>query len=172
MDDACKDGACVGANVNCDDKNVCTSDSCDPGVGCAHKPNALPCDDGNACTSGDTCQDGACKPGVNDISVTCDDGNPCTDDGCSPKLGCTHANTSAACDDGNVCTKGDMCVAGTCALGENTCACKADADCAAMDDGNLCNGSLYCDKSTPDWKCKISPVSVVTCDGSSDSVCA
>ena len=170
--DKCQDGACAGTTLSCDDKNLCTTDTCDPKLGCVYKPNTLPCDDDNACTSGDTCQDGACKAGPSDTTTICDDGNPCTTDGCSPKLGCTHVANTLPCDDGSVCTKGDVCVAGTCEPGENTCSCKADADCAPMDDGNLCNGLLFCDKSTPDWKCRISVASVVTCDASGDTFCA
>ena len=38
----------------CDDDNVCTADSCDPGTGdCIHDPtphNGDPCDDGDLCT--------------------------------------------------------------------------------------------------------------------------
>ena len=36
----CSDGTCQGGVPrNCDDGNVCTTDSCDPSVGCVHAPN-------------------------------------------------------------------------------------------------------------------------------------
>ncbi len=56
-------GACVGAAKDCDDKNVCTADYCNPlTVGCSHIAiaNWATCDDGSACTSGDTCFYGSC----------------------------------------------------------------------------------------------------------------
>ena len=64
----------------------------------------------------------------------------------SPEKGPAAA---AFCDDGNACTKGDVCGAGACLPGEVTCVCQQDADCAPLDDGNLCNGTLRCDKSNP-----------------------
>src|SRR5436309_982667 len=58
-------GGCVGIDGQprgCDDHNPCTTDSCQPGVGCVNVPNPL----------------------------SCDDGNPCTDDSCDPVSGCAH----------------------------------------------------------------------------------
>jgi len=46
---------------NCDDSNVCTTDSCDPVAGCQHVEASGPCDDGNACTMNDTCVGGGCQ---------------------------------------------------------------------------------------------------------------
>ena len=113
----------------CDDGNVCTADSCDPGTGaCIHDPiphNGNPCDDGDACTTADTCAGGACAGGA---APECDDGNICTDDSCNPASGCINANNTAPCDDGNACTTADTCAGGSCAGG-------APPDC---DDGNIC----------------------------------
>jgi hypothetical protein len=61
--DICNGGACVGAPVNCDDDNVCTTDSCETATGCVHASNANACDDGNDCTVGDFCAIGVCRPG-------------------------------------------------------------------------------------------------------------
>ena len=64
--DACKDGKCAaGDPISCDDKNICTTDSCDAVKGCQNaSQNAAPCDaDGSKCTAGDACLDGACTAG-------------------------------------------------------------------------------------------------------------
>ncbi|MBT9556902.1 MAG: C-type lectin domain-containing protein [Myxococcales bacterium] len=61
--DACAGEACVGpVAADCDDHTVCTTDLCDPALGCVHAPvneGAL-CDDGNTCSLGDTCAGGVC----------------------------------------------------------------------------------------------------------------
>ncbi len=60
-------GACVTKGLaNCDDKNVCTVDSCAPKSGCTHKPLAqgTPCATVEACTVLQICAYGACQPGV------------------------------------------------------------------------------------------------------------
>src|SRR5207249_2202662 len=45
--DTCSNGICVGGPLlNCDDRNSCTDDHCDPGTGCTHSNNTNPCDDG------------------------------------------------------------------------------------------------------------------------------
>jgi hypothetical protein len=83
-------GVCVhtpGA-LDCDDDDVCTSDTCDTGAGCTHTPGALDCDDDDVCTS-DTCDASVgCThtPGALD----CDDDDPCTGDACDISAGCTH----------------------------------------------------------------------------------
>ena len=124
--DFCKAGECTpGPNLDCDDKNPCTDDSCDAQAGCGHANNTAPCSDGNACTAGDTCADGACVPG---LAPACDDANPCTDDSCDPLKGCINAPNVLACDDGNACTVESFCAAGSCVPG-------AAQSC---DDANLC----------------------------------
>jgi hypothetical protein len=35
----------------------------------------------------------------------------------------------------------------TVASGTNICSCAVDLDCAGQEDGNLCNGTLFCDKT-------------------------
>jgi hypothetical protein len=53
--------ACECVNVNCDDANVCATDSCNPASGCVHTNNTAGCDDGNPCTAGDLCGGGVCN---------------------------------------------------------------------------------------------------------------
>jgi len=134
-----------------------------------------PRDEGAACATGDKCvltarcKAGACVPAkVKD----CDDGDPCTADGCLASGLCKHAPAAAgtACDDGTVCTKDDTCDSdGACVGGAAVCACESYEDCALADDGNPCNGSLYCRHK--DGKCAVNPATVVVCDTSDDGPC-
>ena len=39
--DACSNGSCAGTPINCDDQNPCTTDTCDPNLGCIHTPLAI-----------------------------------------------------------------------------------------------------------------------------------
>ncbi|MBM4342935.1 MAG: hypothetical protein FJ100_06120 [Deltaproteobacteria bacterium] len=131
------------------------------------------CDDANTCTKLDQCKDGACA-GIDQTATLCDDGLACTKDTCDPKAGCLHANLEGACDDGNPCTEGDKCAGGQCTPGApaKDCNCKSNADCAAKEDGNLCNGTLYCDFSASQPTCQINPATVVVCNDSADGECA
>jgi cysteine-rich repeat protein len=156
--DFCLEGDCTsGLVLDCDDDNPCTTDSCDPMVGCLHMNNELPCNDGDTCSTGDTCIDGECLPTG---ELDCDDGNVCTDDSCDGQSGCVHEDNSLACDDQNDCTKDDVCKAGTC-LGtgsldcddSNPCTkdtCLPDGGCAyaiitgACDDGDACTLNDTC----------------------------
>jgi hypothetical protein len=71
--DTCSGGICVGGVApNCDDANVCTDDSCNPGSGCEHVDNADPCSDGDICTTGDVCAGGSCQPGANTCPFGCE----------------------------------------------------------------------------------------------------
>ncbi|MBI5607772.1 MAG: hypothetical protein HY902_02715, partial [Deltaproteobacteria bacterium] len=104
--DSCAGGVCVaGAAPSCDDKNVCTTDTCDPSAGCAHAPASGVCSDDNPCTTGDLCQDGKCQAGA---ASDCDDKNPCTKDSCDIAAGCTTtADDTLGCSDDTACTAGD-----------------------------------------------------------------
>ena len=123
--DLCAEGACTaGAQLQCDDQNPCTDDSCADGA-CVFTPNESDCDDGNACTDESTCVGGACQ---GQSSVECDDGDLCTDDSCHPVDGCVAVPNIAPCTDLNACTVNDVCLNGTCESG-------ADLVC---DDGDDC----------------------------------
>jgi cysteine-rich repeat protein len=112
--DTCAEGECVsGGPVDCNDSDVCTSDSCDPDSGCTYEFNTSPCDDANACTDTDTCSEGTCAGST----ITCNDGNVCTDDSCNVATGCVFTNNVSPCDDGNMCTEPDVCGGGTCHSG-------------------------------------------------------
>jgi hypothetical protein len=136
-DDACADSRCVGGPAtDCDDKDVCTTDSCSPLAGCEHAP--ISCDDGLACTidtcdpvtgcvhtpkecgDGNECTDDACDPATGECvhaDAICDDHETCTEDTCDPSTGCVFTPVDGSCSDGSECTVGDQCAAGRCLPG-------------------------------------------------------
>ncbi len=147
--DKCSDGDCVGVAVQCDDKNPCTTDSCDATKGCTTSAAVgVDCSDNNACTVGDACSGGQCLPG--DATV-CDDGNPCTTDSCNSKTGCIFAANGLACSDGNLCTTTDTCSGGVCVPGA-TLPCQ---------DGNPCSD----DSCDPKQGCVFAPNTSSCSDG-------
>ena len=154
----------------CDDGNPCSKDQCNGADGCEHV--ALlegECQDGNPCTVADHCVDGVC---VGD-AVQCDDNNPCTENLCVETGGCTYPPQAGECDDGEACTLGDHCIDGECQGEAVPCDCHSDADCAVLEDGDPCTGTLFCDKGSLPFKCAIVPDSVVVCPppGGPDALC-
>ena len=144
----------------CDDGNQCTEDSCQAEDGCEHLPQESgECMDDNPCTKADHCEQGVC---IGEL-VDCDDGNPCTDDYCTETGGCEHDNNYEACDDEDPCTLGDECKSGECVGIQFPCDCLVDEDCAELEDGDVCNGALYCDTAKLPYTCKVDPVTVVDC---------
>ena len=102
-----------------------------------------------------TCDCGDCPAGQvclepDDEGGTCCtpdcDGKACGEDGCGGSCG--------ECDGLNM-----QCVEGECQL---VCDCLDDADCATLEDFNLCNGELVCGLTTP-CQCELDPDSVVEC---------
>jgi hypothetical protein len=169
--DVCGDGFCTGKAIKCDDANKCTNDGCDAKLGCTNKGNTQPCDDANKCTANDSCKAGTCVGLAKQATVDCDDASTCTTDSCKPAVGCVNTNNSEKCSDGNPCTTGDLCSAGKCSAGTNTCDCQKNADCTAKEDGDLCNGTLFCDKSKAPFACAINPKTIVTCAKDKDGTC-
>jgi hypothetical protein len=95
--DHCEAGVCQAGFLFCDDKNLCTADSCDPIKSCVYEP--LDCNDDNACTV-DSCDPSeGCANAVDD----CDDNNKCTYDFCDESLGCLYKEKDCE-DDNDVCT--------------------------------------------------------------------
>jgi hypothetical protein len=111
--------SCI-AGVDCDDGNLCTTDTCADGS-CLH--TALSCDDGNACTIG-SCDPliGICLFDFDD----CDDGDACTVDSCDSVFGCSH--------DAVVCELGEVCFAGSC----TPLVCDDDGVCESGEDCDNC----------------------------------
>jgi len=156
--DQCDNGLCTfSAFLSCDDKNLCTDDSCDPAAGCINSPNTAACSDGNLCTLSDHCAAGKC---VSDEPKDCDDGNPCTTDSCKPLSGCVNSANALPCDDGNPCTIQDHCVDKVCTKGgdlacndsnpctDDSCSpaqgCLFTPNAAQCDDGNVCTANDIC----------------------------
>ena len=166
LDDDCNGQIDEGSD--CGDGSLCTTDACANGA-CVNLPNTASCTDGDSCTTADQCAGGSCVGGK---ALGCDDANPCTTDACNPLVGCSHAGNSGPCEDGDTCTDKDLCADGTCTAGATICTCQNDADCKAKEDGNLCNGNLYCAKAQPPFVCKVNPATIVTCNPKDDTVCA
>ncbi|MBM4352265.1 MAG: hypothetical protein FJ109_00495 [Deltaproteobacteria bacterium] len=144
----------------CEDGNPCTTDKCLGTEGCTNEQlDSGSCSDGNPCTVADHCVAGVCTGDP----VECDDQNPCTQNLCTDKGGCEYPPQPGQCDDGDPCTVGDQCAAGECGGTPVTCDCQTDSDCAALEDGDLCNGTPLCDKAALPFQCRVEPGSVVTC---------
>ncbi|HIA03605.1 MAG TPA: hypothetical protein EYN66_17145 [Myxococcales bacterium] len=125
----CEGLICTVVDVlTCDDDNVCTSNACDPKVGCVFAPQDGECYDGNLCSTTGSCLMGQCT-GI--VAVSCPAPDACHLDGqCIQATGkCVFPNNadSTLCDDGNACTSPDVCSAGVCNGSSIIC-----------DDGNPC----------------------------------
>jgi hypothetical protein len=128
---------CHNRDLNCDDSNACTLDSCDPASGCVNE--RISCDDGDACTA-DSCD---AASGCVNTTISCNDGDQCTADSCDVSTGCVSTDISASCDDGNACTADSCDMAVGCVNATVNC-----------DDGNECTAES-CDPATG---CDSSPV--------------
>lgn len=160
IDGVCVEGVCVGTPIDCDDGNDCTAEDCNVAGGCVYYPiTGQDCDDSDLCAANDNCVAGECVGKL----VICNDGNLCTDDECFPADGCGYTPNNVPCDDGKMCTGPDLCEAGACVGEDLFCDCLNDADCSSFEDGNLCNGTLYCDTTQAPFACQVSPGSVVSC---------
>ena len=161
LGDRCLGGACVALSLSCG----CTSDAA-----CANF------EDGDACNGTLFCNkvSGACV--VNPATkVNCPTaGNTaCRTRQCVAESGAcawTFSPDGAPCDDGNPCSKTSSCVGGACAAGANSCGCKTHEDCAAQEDGDLCNGQLFCD--TTKHECRVNPATVVSCPDHPNAPCS
>lgn len=119
---------------DCDDGDVCTTETCAQTGGCSAVPTTgNSCDDGNPCTTGDTCQAGGCvAAGFAPSSQSCDDGLFCT--------GKDHCNGLGACEGGaDPCTTGaDGCIVGACDPAQAKCIYTEKAEGSTCSDGNGC----------------------------------
>ncbi len=191
-------GACVMVPQpgSCDDGDRCTiDDMCSAGVcngtpdigpgktcGCKSSSDCALQEDNNLCNGTLYCDRKTDTCLVNPTTiVTCPDvnNNACRLNTCDPTDGvCAMSNLVRSCDDNNPCTINDTCVAGSCAgtldVGgaASVCECQQTSDCAALEDGNLCNGTLYCDKLRN--ICVLNPATVIEQGGqcASNTDCA
>ncbi len=151
--ESCADGNCKGGQpINCDDKNPCTTDSCDASTGCAHQDNQFACDDNNPCTQGDACGNGTCQSGTNTCACKIDaDCGPPSANLCAGQLTCQtvspgktvcaiDAKTIVKCD-----TSADTaCSAASCDPGDGQCKLSAVNGAKSCDDGNICSTGDAC----------------------------
>jgi hypothetical protein len=97
-DDACIDGVCTGAVVDCSGLDTdCMVGVCETATGActfstdSTENDGLPCDDLNPCSGGDACQQGTCTALTNLCGV------------------CSGKEWGEPCDDENLCTTEDAC---------------------------------------------------------------
>ncbi len=159
--DACTNGVCVGAVVDCSGlDDTCVVGACNPSTGsCESLPanEGGACDDGVNCTVNDACTNGVCESEPLDCSGLDDACNVGT---CNESLGtcdATPANEGGSCDDLDPCTENDSCASGICAGTPKDCspldgACTAGAcngttgECEAqpINEGNTCDDGDLC----------------------------
>ena len=172
-------------NAYCEDGDPCTPvDECNKGVcvpddtnTCFCKKDADCVDDGNLCNGTSYCDlgtgQGTCK--INPVTVVKCAGNndsACVKNVCDAKTGkCGLKPTPGVvyCDDGDPCTAVSDCKDGKCQPGTPICACTSNADCASQEDGNVCNGTLFCNLLTK--QCETNPATVVKCSTANDTEC-
>ena len=168
----------------CTDDNACTvgeaceAGSCKPSADicqCSKDEDCATKDDGDVCNGTLYCDKSTGGCVLNKATIvacpTVDDG-PCTKAVCAPKTGkCGQkaATDGSACEDDDPCTAGEACLSGAC-VGTKTCTCSQDSDCAGQDDGNLCNGTLFCTKKL--GACVTNPATVKVCPTVDDTACA
>ena len=162
----CNEGICQSeTEIDCDDMDPCTEDTCESGE-CAHSPlSEGSCDDDNACTDTDTCIEGACV-GEN---IACNDGNPCTIDSCDTMAGCVALETDGECDDEDPCTLDDTCLDGVCTGTPGGCPLNPWAchiRCVDLATPGFCDlgAELNCDTATA----VVQQLLLSGCDGESD----
>ncbi len=178
------------SNVPCDDGIACTvGDVCANGK-CVYETSLCDCLTDNECTAkygSDTLCSGSYSCTAQNTCVkkpppSCDTSadTACIVTKCDEATGkCAPTPIQkypVACDDGNACTMGDVCehtdqgqFTGKCLGGTNVCGCTKNSDCAAKEDGNLCNGTLYCNPKTN--SCELNPTTVVVCPTATDTAC-
>jgi hypothetical protein len=171
----CFEGTCCDPAAICDGL-VCGDDGC--GGNCDACPDGFKCQEG-VCTPdcvalcaglqcGPAGQNGECECG------TCDDGDVCTDDSCLGMGICQFTFNQAQCDDGNQCTGDDTCKQGQCGgellpleeLQELDCICTKDSDCKPLENSNVCDGNLVCDKVNEEDEtgiCQVAPETILVC---------
>lgn len=106
--------------------------------------------------------------------------NPCQQIACNSKTGKCEVTLSQdgavckgqfdSCHPNNVCQKGE-CSKGKFDTSNPLCECEYDngVDCQKKEDGNACNGTLYCDLAT--HKCLLNPATSVMCPSVDNTAC-
>ncbi len=177
-------------SLSCDDGNTCTTgDVCSTKTGlCESGTNICTCNNNGDCASQPsnpcdgvlycdlTVSPHACIPNPATV-VKCSSAfdTDCETNTCDKTTGKCKMKLPLGfklCEDGNPCTIGDVCASGACGSGTNTCVCEQDADCGKKEDGDVCNGTLFCDKTKNPFQCAVNAKTVVTCPSVADTVCS
>ena len=162
--DACQAGVCVGGEDVCE----CMSDE-----------DCAAAEDGDLCNGTLYCEVSSlpftCEVDPKTV-VSCDDAQDtqCAANACDPLSGeclMTPVEDGTPCDDGETCSEDDQCVQGDCVGDDLGCTCHLDADCLAFEDGDLCNGHLYCNDEQLPFKCEQVPGSIIYCGTEQDTDC-
>ncbi|KAF2070383.1 hypothetical protein CYY_008296 [Polysphondylium violaceum] len=138
----CQNSTCQLIEL-CDDKSVCTTDSCiGNNSGCKHLP------------------------------ISCDDGNRCTTDSCDPVKGCQHTNITNCleCKSGVVCNSdpNNKCIRSECdPINADKC---IDVQTINCDDSNACTTDS-CDPATGTCINKLKDCSGAAINACSKTIC-
>ncbi len=173
-----------GGDPSCRNKDFCSEGECMRGT-FDYEIESCQCEDHSDC---DALENGNLCDGIlycNKFNHQCEVAPPtivscgkgantiCMKNTCDPKTGkCSlnPLNQGELCDDGNSCTSGDSCTAGLCVSGkENVCECEQNSDCDALENGDVCDGTLYCNKVIN--KCILNEATIVNCQNVSDTYC-
>ena len=182
LGDSCEGGVCSGEpNLACQCKtnSDCAAhedgDACNGTLFCeaaSHQCKRNPTTVVACVTANDTdCVKNACSP----TNGACSDTHAelvvtqCDDLGCRPVVATKPTTTPVTCDDADSCTANTFCKSGACGGGSNLCSCKVDKDCLQQEDGDVCNGTLYCDAKA--GVCKVNPATIVACPTTADTSC-
>jgi len=144
---------------DCNDGNVCTTDSCNNQGNCLHKPKKgkTSCSDGFFCDGDDECNNnGLCQPNTDGRDCTDDVG--CTVDSCDELHDtCLHEPRNTLCTDNTfcngveICSAVDDCQPGTPPNCNDNVSCTADScnedtdSCNHVTNDASCNNGQFCD---------------------------
>lgn len=152
--DACQDGTCTGAAVDCSAvDSACLVGVCEEDTGACGivaRADGMPCDDGDPCTGHDDCTDAICGGEV-DLCSACQNkspGAPCDDgDACSTEAGaCVQVAGGLRCEvQLMACSDpGATCAVDVCEAETGACALVSLHDRATCDDGDPCTTGDTC----------------------------
>ncbi|HEY2408269.1 MAG TPA: right-handed parallel beta-helix repeat-containing protein [Polyangiaceae bacterium] len=172
---------CTSA-AQCDDSNVCTTDSCDTGTGqCGHAAvsgcctSAAQCDDSNVCTT-DSCNTATGQCGHAAVAACClsaqdcDDTNPCTTDACnSTTHQCSHGAVTGCCQQDATCNDGNACTSDFCNLTTHQCSASSISGCCNQNGD--CSGGSTCTTVSCDTNAHACVSSVIAGCCSNDAAC-
>ena len=155
-------GSCVGIPVVCDDKNPCTTDSCNKILGCGYTAvaDATTCDDNNVCTPSSACKTGKCIGSENTCKCKNDAACAVYDDGdlCNGVQACLQNPLNPTDPTDTVCQQkvnsvvncpalaGQPCNDNLCNTKTGLCAPVAKVDGLMCDDSNACTFGETCSK--------------------------